>query len=99
MYLCQSFSEFKFASISLSLLPPTCAFTAAIVNRGWYFTQHIVKSIDGKPNPDERFKKKHVTKVEPRYFDVVLKGMKDVFIGGTARGLASKEFTQLGQVS
>ena len=72
-------------------------FTASIVNRSWYFTPHIVKSIDGKPNPDERFKKKHVTKVEPRYFDVVLKGMKDVFIGGTARGLASKEFTQLGK--
>ena len=34
----------------------------AIVNRGWYFTPHIVKSIDGKPNPDERFKKNMLPK-------------------------------------
>lgn len=72
-------------------------FTAAIVNDGWYYTPHIVKFIDGKPNTDKRFKEKHVTKVDPKYFAVVKKGMRDVFIGGTARGLQSKEFTQIGK--
>ena len=39
-------------------------YTAAIANKGWYYTPHIVKSIDGKPNPDPRFKNKHLTKVQ-----------------------------------
>jgi penicillin-binding protein 2 len=32
-------------------------YVAAIANKGWYYTPHIVKSIDGKPNPDPRFKR------------------------------------------
>lgn len=70
-------------------------FTAAIVNKGWFYTPHIVKSIDGDPNPDPRFKKKHRTLVNPKYFDPVLKGMEAVVLAGTARGLKSKDFTQL----
>ncbi len=70
-------------------------FTAAIANKGWYYTPHIVKSIDGKPNPDPRFKVKHKTLVDPKHFDPVLKGMEQVVLGGTARGLKSADFTQL----
>ena len=45
-------------------------YTAAIANKGWYYTPHIVKSIDGKPNPDHRFKNKHLTKVQnQKYYD------------------------------
>ena len=69
--------------------------TAAIVNRGWYYTPHIVKSIDGKPNPDPRFKVKHKTLVDPKYFDPVMKGMEAVVLQGTARGLKSNDFTML----
>lgn len=67
----------------------------AIVNRGWYYTPHIVKAIDGKPNPDPRFKKKHQTLVNPKHFDPILKGMEAVVLNGTARGLKSSDFTQL----
>ncbi|MEG2078420.1 penicillin-binding transpeptidase domain-containing protein [Chryseobacterium sp.] len=70
-------------------------FVSAIANRGWYFTPHIVKSIDGKPNPDPRFKKKHQTLVDAKHFGPVLKGMEAVVLAGTARGLKSTEFTQL----
>ncbi|MFC6267220.1 peptidoglycan D,D-transpeptidase FtsI family protein [Frigoriflavimonas asaccharolytica] len=71
-------------------------FTAAIVNKGWYVTPHIVKSIDGKPNPDPRFKVKHKTLVtNPHYYDVVMKGMEQVMLAGTGRSLKSKDFTQL----
>lgn len=69
--------------------------TAAIVNKGWYFTPHIVKSIDGKPNPDPRFKVKHKTLVNPKYFDPIMKGMEAVVLNGTARGLKSNDFTIL----
>ncbi|SHK10951.1 peptidoglycan D,D-transpeptidase FtsI family protein [Epilithonimonas mollis] len=69
---------------------------AAIANKGWYYTPHIVKSIDGKPNPDKRFKKKHYTMVQnPQFYNVVIQGMEAVMLRGTGRGLMSKDFTQL----
>ncbi len=69
---------------------------AAIANKGWYYTPHIVKLIDGKPNPDPRFKKKHYTLVQnPKYYEEVMKGMEAVVERGTAHGLRSTEFTQL----
>lgn len=71
-------------------------FTAAIANKGWFYTPHIVKSIDGKPNPDPRFKKKHYTLVQnQKFYDAVLKGMEAVVLRGTGRSLKSNEFTQL----
>lgn len=70
-------------------------YTAAIANRGFYYTPHIVKSIDGKPNPDPRFKVKHQTLVDKKYFDAVLKGMDAVMQAGTGRALKSADFTQL----
>ena len=70
-------------------------FVAAIANRGWYYTPHIVKAIDGKPNPDPRFKVKHQTLVDKKYFEPVLQGMEKVVLAGTARGLRSSDFTQL----
>ncbi|MEY8758415.1 peptidoglycan D,D-transpeptidase FtsI family protein [Chryseobacterium tongliaoense] len=70
-------------------------YVGAIANKGWYYTPHIVKAIDGKPNPDPRFKKKHKTLVDPKHFEPVLKGMEAVVLRGTARGLKSNDFTQL----
>ncbi|CAA7196287.1 peptidoglycan D,D-transpeptidase FtsI family protein [Chryseobacterium potabilaquae] len=70
-------------------------YVSAIANKGWYYTPHIVKSIDGKPNPDPRFKKKHKTLVDPKHFEPVLKGMEAVILRGTAHGLKSNDFTQL----
>lgn len=71
-------------------------FTAAIANRGWYYTPHIVRSIDGKPNPDPRFKTKKYTLVkEKKYYDVVMQGMEAVMLKGTGASLRSKDFTQL----
>ncbi len=69
--------------------------TAAIVNKGWYFTPHIVKAIDGKPNPDPRFKVKHKTLVDPKHFPAIIKGMEAVVLQGTARSLKSNDFTML----
>lgn len=70
-------------------------FVSAIANRGWYYTPHIVKAIDGKPNPDPRFKVKHQTLVDAKHFGPVLKGMEAVVLNGTAHGLKSSDFTQL----
>jgi len=70
-------------------------YVGAIANKGWYYTPHIVKSIDGKPNPDKRFKVKHKTLVDPKHFEPVLKGMEAVVLRGTARSLKSNDFTML----
>ena len=71
-------------------------YTAAIANKGWYYTPHIVKSIDGKPNPDPRFKNKHMTKVQnKKYYDLVMQGMEAVMLRGTGASLKSNDFTQL----
>ena len=69
--------------------------TAAIVNKGWFYTPHIVKLIDGKPNPDPRFKIKHKTLVDPKHFGPIIKGMEAVVLNGTARSLKSPDFTML----
>ena len=68
---------------------------AAIANKGWYITPHIVKLVNGKPNPDPRFKVKHKTLVDPKHFEPILKGMEQVVLAGTARSLRSSDFTQL----
>jgi penicillin-binding protein 2 len=59
--------------------------TAAVANRGYYITPHIVKTIDGKPNPNPDYQNKHWTTIDTAYFPVVIDGMEDVVIGGTAR--------------
>ena len=68
---------------------------AVIANKGWYYTPHIVKEIDGKPNNDPRFKVKHHSKVNPKYFEPILRGMDAVVDNGTASGLKTKDFSQL----
>ena len=71
-------------------------FVGAIANKGWYYTPHIVKSIDGKPNPDLRFIKNHMTLVQnPQVYNAVLQGMEAVMLRGTGRSLKSNDFTQL----
>lgn len=69
---------------------------AAIANDGWYYTPHIVKYIDGKPNPDPRFKEKKYTLVKNKdFYKHVKEGMEKVVLAGTARSLKSNDFTQL----
>jgi len=58
--------------------------TAAIANRGFYYTPHIIKNIKGKSIP-EKFKVKHNTTISPKHFEPVIQGMLDVYQkkGGT----------------
>lgn len=61
--------------------------TATIANRGWYYTPHILKKVDGKPIKDEKFTKKNHTTIEPRHFEPVVEGMHEVYKSGTASTL------------
>ena len=60
--------------------------TAAIANRGFYYTPHILKKIDGKSIEIEEFTKPKKTTIDAKHFEPVIDGMFDVFEKGTARG-------------
>lgn len=72
-------------------------FTAAIVNKGSFYTPHIVKEVDGEVQNDPRFTKMKKTLVEPRHFEPIIDGMTQVFTIGTARAFRTKLFTQAGK--
>ena len=57
--------------------------TAAIANKGYYYTPHIIKSIEDK-EIDENFTTKKETSIDPEYFDPVIEGMHRVYTNGTA---------------
>jgi penicillin-binding protein 2 len=58
--------------------------TAAVANRGYYITPHIVKLISNKKNPNKEYNEKHWTTIDTSYFPVVIEGMHDVVEHGTA---------------
>ena len=70
----------------VQLTPLQLANVAAIMaNRGWFYTPHFVKSINGK-GPRPEYKVKNRTKVESKYFPYVVEGMRRCVHepGGTA---------------
>lgn len=72
-------------------------FIAAVANKGYYYTPHIVKEIDGKPIQDTAFTTKRKVKVPVEYFEPIMKGLKAVFTNGTAQGFISPKFSQAGK--
>ncbi len=72
-------------------------FTATIANDGYYYIPHIVKEINGEPIDNEKFTEKHYAKVDPKYFKFIKNGMRKVVQAGTARGIYTREFSQMGK--
>ncbi len=59
---------------------------AAIANRGYYYTPHIIKSIEGETLP-EQFTTKKQTSIDKKHFEPVIEGMLQVYKKGTAKYL------------
>lgn len=59
---------------------------ATVANRGFYYTPHIIKKIKGG-TIDKKFRTKHTTTVDRKYFEPVISGLFDVYNMGTAHGL------------
>lgn len=59
--------------------------TAAIANRGYFYTPHVIKKIENDTIDRERYKTRHQTTVEARHFEPVIQGMNDVYKKGTAQ--------------
>ncbi len=58
--------------------------TAAIANRGYYYTPHIIKNIKGEKIP-EKFTRPNYTSISSEHFNPVIQGMFDVYNYGTAQ--------------
>ncbi|HSN47298.1 MAG TPA: penicillin-binding protein 2 [Flavobacterium sp.] len=59
---------------------------ATVANRGYYYTPHIIKKIEGE-KIDPKFTTRHVTTIDRKYFEPMISGLFDVYNMGTAAGL------------
>lgn len=62
---------------------------AAIGNRGYYYTPHIIKNIEGDTLPSKFTTPKYTT-IDSQHFEPVIQGMYDVYNKGTADMLQVK---------
>ncbi|MDG2492187.1 MAG: penicillin-binding protein 2 [Flavobacteriaceae bacterium] len=70
-------------------------FTAAIANRGYYYTPHFLKSVTGD-TLQQKFIRKN-TSINPEHFEVVIDGMHKVVEKGTARIARIKDIEVCGK--
>ncbi len=68
-----------------------------IANKGFYYTPHIIKKVGKEDLHLSRFKEKHYTDIDSKYFDVMIDGMQDVVEQGTAAGSKIKGITICGK--
>ncbi len=65
---------------------------AVIANKGYYIRPHVVRAIGKKDSLNTQFSEKVYSKIEPRHFETVLQGMRQVVTAGTGRGAAISVF-------
>ena len=59
---------------------------AIIANRGYYYTPHLVKGIEGRDSIDARFYERHYTMVDSIHYVPIVEGMwRSVNVSGTSR--------------
>lgn len=59
--------------------------TAAIANRGYFYTPHVIKSVGNNGTIDPKFTEPRYTTIDRKHFDPVIEGMRNVYHYGTAR--------------
>jgi penicillin-binding protein 2 len=69
---------------------------AVVANKGYYYTPHIVKKIKDK-EIDIKYRTKHVSTIDSKYFDPVIQGLADVYNIGTASSLKVKDLEICGK--
>jgi penicillin-binding protein 2 len=70
--------------------------TAAIANRGYFYTPHILK--DNKNHPiDKKYTTRHNTTIDREHFEPIIEGMHDVFKTGTAKHVRLKDIEICGK--
>jgi penicillin-binding protein 2 len=71
--------------------------TAAIANRGYFYTPHIVKSIGKNHDIDPRFITKHSIDIDTANFGKIVLGMQQAVASGTAAGVKLKDIIICGK--
>ncbi|WP_185869623.1 penicillin-binding protein 2 [Blattabacterium cuenoti] len=69
----------------------------AIANKGFFYTPHIVKRINHKSISNPNYTKAKHTKVERKYFNLIVNGMEKVFIIGTGKTFKSSDIRMAGK--
>ena len=64
--------------------------TAAIANKGYFYTPHVIKNIYGRPIQNENYTVPKATTINREHFEPVIEGMHQVFTNGTASFLQVK---------
>ena len=60
-------------------------FTAAIANKGYFFTPHILKGVNKRPIENASFTEKKQTTIDKKHFSPVIDAMYEVFKTGTGK--------------
>jgi penicillin-binding protein 2 len=69
---------------------------ATIANRGYYYTPHVVKQVQGE-KLDTTYTRKHFTKASREAYDYVVQGMRSSVLGGTCHELSKYDFNACGK--
>lgn len=60
-------------------------FTAAIANKGHFYTPHILKNVNQKPIENPKYIQRKKTTIDTKYFEPVIEAMHEVFKTGTGK--------------
>lgn len=71
--------------------------TAAIANRGYFFTPHIIKKIGATNTIDNTFTEIRYTTIDKEHFEPVIEGMANVYKYGTAKWVRVPEIDIAGK--
>ncbi len=63
---------------------------AAISNRGYYYLPHVVKSIDGEQQIDNRYKTSYYTSIDSSYYAPIIDGMEKAVNGPPGSGSTAR---------
>ncbi|WP_185878465.1 penicillin-binding protein 2 [Blattabacterium cuenoti] len=69
----------------------------SIANKGFFYTPHIVKSINHQPISNPNYTMAKHTKVKSKYFNLIISGMEKVFIIGTGKSFRSSDIRMAGK--
>ncbi|MDR0538645.1 MAG: penicillin-binding protein 2 [Tannerellaceae bacterium] len=64
-----------------------CNLASTIANRGYFYTPHIVREIEGS-TLDSIYMEKNYTSIDKQHYDILAQGMRAAVTGGTCRGIA-----------
>jgi len=64
--------------------------TAAIANKGFFYTPHIIKKIGDETSIDVKYTQRKYTTIDKKHFDPIINSMANVYKYGTAKWLRIK---------